>query len=132
MYNLMYIAAGAFFGALCRYGLTLVLPVQKNGFPLSILLINFLGCLFLGWFFTAASRAGSYPPHLRLMIGTGFTGTFTTFSSFTVDTVKLLENGFLGTASLYLAISIAGGLLLSWAGILLGGRIRIPRSGRQP
>ncbi|WP_151735966.1 fluoride efflux transporter CrcB [Paenibacillus tengchongensis] len=121
MINLVYIALGAFAGAICRYGLTLALPVQESGFPLAILLINFLGCLFLGWFFTRSSRLAGLSPQLRLMIGTGFTGTFTTFSSFTVDTVRLLETGSGRIAALYLILSIAGGLLLSWLGIWLGG-----------
>ncbi|WP_310552031.1 fluoride efflux transporter CrcB [Paenibacillus glufosinatiresistens] len=128
MRNLLYLALGAFPGALCRYGLTLAVPAGTGGLPLPVLLINWIGCLFLGWFFAVSPKSGRIPARVRLMIGTGFTGTFTTFSAFTVDSVKLLEGGEAGTALLYMLLSLAGGIALSAAGVWLGKRTM--RAGR--
>lgn len=120
MRNLICIAIGAFFGAVARYGVTLAIPAPDSGFPLSIMMLNLAGCLFLGWFFTFAGRRIGFPAPIRLLIGTGFTGTFTTFSTFSLDTVRMLEAGHIASAALYIASSLAGGLLLTWIGAYAG------------
>ncbi|MFB5268039.1 fluoride efflux transporter CrcB [Paenibacillus enshidis] len=120
MKDLIYVGAGGLLGTLCRYGVQKWVPTAAGGFPLAVLLINLSGCLFLGWFFTVTPGAWRIPPRLRLAIGTGFTGGFTTFSTFTVDALRLWSEGKAAVSLLYILASLLGGLLMSLAGIRLG------------
>jgi fluoride exporter len=119
--NVLAIAVGGCLGALLRnlIGL-LVHPVA--GFPLGTLLINWIGCLFLGWFFTITSTRWNIPSFIRAGIGTGLTGAFTTFSAFSVETVRLLEEQRIGAASLYIILSTGGGVLLAWLGLRMASK----------
>ncbi|MDO7908105.1 fluoride efflux transporter CrcB [Paenibacillus sp. JX-17] len=120
MSGLLCLGLGGILGAWSRYGLQMIIPAGNHEFPLSVMLINWIGCLFLGWFFTLTPLYWRISPPLRLGIGTGFTGAFTTFSTFSVDIVHLMDLGYGGTALLYMTASVGGGLLLSWAGVQLG------------
>lgn len=122
MKELLYIGAGGFLGTLTRYAIQLGIPTVHGGFPWAVLLINAIGSLFLGWFFTIAVP-GKITPQLRLAIGTGFTGAFTTFSTFTLDIVRLSEGGEWISAAIYLIVSLLAGLLLCALGMSLGKRM---------
>lgn len=128
MKELVYVGLGGIAGTLTRYGVQLWMPQANGGFPWGVLLINAVGSLFLGWFFTVAV------PHkisaeLRLAIGTGFTGAFTTFSTFALDMVRLAEGGHWISAAAYVFTSIAAGLLLCSVGIRWGEQM-LKRDGR--
>jgi fluoride exporter len=115
--NILAIAVGGCIGALLRYGFGLMIhPVST--FPLATMLINWIGCLFLGWFFTITLTRWKIASYIRTGIGTGVTGAFTTFSTFSVDTIHLFGQSFL-LALVYVAASVIGGLCLSWAGYRL-------------
>ncbi|MDP4095216.1 fluoride efflux transporter CrcB [Paenibacillus sp. P96] len=120
MKDLIFVGAGGLIGTLCRYAVQQWFPVGAGGFPLPVLLVNLSGCLFLGWFFTVTPGIWRIPPRLRLALGTGFTGAFTTFSTFTVDALRLWGEGEAATSLLYILLSLLGGLLMSLAGIRLG------------
>ncbi|MGG4402363.1 CrcB family protein [Paenibacillus amylolyticus] len=122
MKELLYIGAGGFLGTLTRYAIQLGIPTVHGGFPWAVLLINAIGSLFLGWFFTIAVP-GKITPQLRLAIGTGFTGAFTTFSTFTLDIVRLSEGGEWISAAIYMIVSLLAGLLLCALGMSLGKRM---------
>ena len=129
MKELAYIGAGGFLGTLTRYTIQLMIPVANTGFPWAVLLINAIGSLFLGWFFTIAIPE-KITPQLRLAIGTGFTGAFTTFSTFTLDIVRLSEGGEWLKAAAYLLLSVVAGLLLCALGIKLGnGMLTVSQKG---
>lgn len=123
MKDVLFVAAGGALGTSTRYGLQSLLPAAGADFPLGVLLINWIGCLFLGWFFTVTLRSWRIKPRLRLAIGTGFTGSFTTFSTFAVDAVRLTVHDRMLTAVLYLLLSVGGGLFLTWTGIRLGTKM---------
>lgn len=123
MKDMLFIAAGGALGTSARYGVQSLLPAAGADFPLGVLLINWIGCLFLGWFLTVTLRSWRIKPRLRLAIGTGFTGGFTTFSTFAVDAVRLTTHGRALTALLYLLLSVCGGLFLTWTGIRLGTKM---------
>ncbi|MCP1186199.1 CrcB family protein [Paenibacillus sp. 1781tsa1] len=122
MKELLYIGAGGFLGTLTRYAIQLAIPTVHEGFPWAVLLINAMGSLFLGWFFTIAVP-GKITPQLRLAVGTGFTGAFTTFSTFTLDIVRLSEGGEWISAAIYMIVSLLAGLLLCALGMSLGHRM---------
>ena len=109
---------GGFFGAISRYALGEWIHTN-NGFPLGTLLINLIGCFLLGWFLTFVNQRTKVNPNLILLIGTGFIGSFTTFSTFSVETITLFEQGLLFLGLLYCLSSIIFGLLLSYLGYKL-------------
>jgi CrcB protein len=87
-------------------------------FPLATLVINIVGCFAIG-FIAEISARGALSPHFRLLIVTGILGGFTTFSAFGLETITLLRSGHLGMALTYVATSVIGGCLATYAGILL-------------
>lgn len=116
--KLISVMLGGFFGALTRYGIGEWMPTN-NGFPLGTLLINLLGCFFLGWFLTFITNRKNIKPELTLLIGTGFIGSFTTFSTFSVETILLFQNGLAGYGTIYVLFSIIFGLLFAYTGLKL-------------
>nr|WP_295971363.1 fluoride efflux transporter CrcB [uncultured Bacillus sp.] len=113
--NILSVGLGGIIGAILRYITGQVIPVQ-NGFPLNTLMINLSGCFLLAWFYTTVIDR-NIPSYIRLGIGTGLIGAFTTFSTFSVETIELLRHGQWFQALLYVLISVIGGLLLSVAGM---------------
>jgi len=113
--KLMFVMLGGFFGAICRFELGEWLNAD-NGFPIGTLMINILGCFFLGWFLTIVSNKKKVNQELTLLIGTGFTGSFTTFSTFSVETLRLIQNGFIFQTVMYVLTSIFVGLCMSYFG----------------
>ncbi|MFT4413454.1 fluoride efflux transporter CrcB [Bacillus sp. UMB0728] len=113
--RLLLVIVGGFFGAICRYGLGEWVHVD-NGLPLGTLLINLIGCLFLGWFLTFMSKKGKNSEQFTLIVGTGFIGSFTTFSTFSVETIQLLQEGFVVIALFYVLTSTIFGLIMVYLG----------------
>ncbi len=109
---------GGFFGAISRYALG-EWVYTNNGFPLGTLLINFIGCFLLGWFLTFVGQKNNISTNTTLFIGTGFIGSFTTFSTFSAETIALLQQGLFMLGLLYVLASIILGLLLSYLGYKL-------------
>lgn len=109
---------GGFFGAILRYLVGRIIPYQ-DGFPFGTLIINLLGCFFLSWFFTMTTNRWKINSNLKLAIGTGYTGAFTTFSTFSVETLELIKNHEFILAFLYVLISVMGGILFAILGAKL-------------
>jgi fluoride exporter len=109
---------GGFLGAITRYSLGVWIQAD-NGFPMGTLLINLLGCFILGWFLTIITIRKNISPQLTLFIGTGFIGSFTTFSTFSVETILLFQNGLMVYGALYVLISMIFGILLAHLGFKL-------------
>ncbi|GIM44705.1 putative fluoride ion transporter CrcB 1 [Collibacillus ludicampi] len=107
-------------GALFRYDLGLLIHSWWSlSFPLETLLINYLGCIILGWFTPWAASHKNFPSWIRVGFGTGFIGSFTTFSTFSAETLALIQKGLWGIAILYVLLSLWGGLLMAWCGYRL-------------
>ena len=111
------VGLGGFFGAMTRYGLSQISP-QVSGFPLMTVCINCIGCFCLAWLFTKHKKR---TPTV-LAIGTGFLGAFTTFSTFTVDTLLLFEQDQWFLAGGYIVSSVGGGLLFAVLGVFFSRR----------
>ena len=117
------ISAGAALGANLRYLVGLwIAAVWTGALPLGTLLINLTGSVALGCFLGALGRRFREPPFVRLFVATGFLGAYTTFSSFSAETVALMEGGQAPIAALYVGLSIAGGYGAAWAGGWLARR----------
>ena len=112
--------AGAF-GAILRYLLGLLL-FTNSLFPYATLSINLIGSFLLAWLTTSLFQKTSLPASIKTAIGTGFVGSFTTFSTVSVETVELFRNGNIWLGILYVLGSVFGGLLMSGLGFNLGNR----------
>jgi CrcB protein len=88
-------------------------------FYLATLAVNLLGCLIIGLLYGLFLTRPEVPIEIRAGLIVGFVGGLTTFSSFSLDTLRLLETGHAPMAFGYLAISVFGGLLATWAGLSL-------------
>lgn len=111
------VGLGGAVGAMARYGMGTALPTPTNGFPLATALINIVGSLAMGVLIGAlAKSAPHYQDEIRLFVAVGMFGGFTTFSSFSLEAITLIERGDFMLASVY----IVGSVLLSLAGLWVG------------
>ncbi|OYD09889.1 fluoride efflux transporter CrcB [Paludifilum halophilum] len=128
--NYLAVGVAGMVGALLRYAIGLLFlpdrPVHEVTFPFGTWIANGIGCFALGWFQTRVFSGLSSV--WRTAIGTGLIGSFTTFSTFSVETVQLLQSGNPEMAAIYLLLSLWGGLFLAWAGGRIG-RIQAKRAG---
>jgi len=111
------VGTGGAIGALCRHYLGSAVDVE--GFPLGTLTVNVIGSFVL-----ALVTLASLDTELLLFVGTGACGSFTTFSSFSFDTVHLWESGARRKAALNAAVNLAGALAaigLAWGVVALAG-----------
>lgn len=120
--NYIVIAIFAFFGGISRYLLGLAI-VKPDGFPLGTLMINLVGCFILAFLVQYIEMTEKVPDWLTLGMKTGFIGAFTTFSTYSLEAVKLIETQQWQYAFIYVLITIIGGLLLTLFGYSLGNRV---------
>ncbi|MEB3883221.1 fluoride efflux transporter CrcB [Lyngbya sp. CCY1209] len=115
--NPIAIAFGAVAGALSRYYLTLWF-VERFGvaFPYGTLLINLTGSMAMGFFVPLALNSGIISPEVRLIVAVGFLGSYTTFSTYELETYNLFQQQRFAIAVLYWA----GSAILGVLSVLLG------------
>ncbi len=108
-------------GTLSRYGLGgLAQRITGAGFPYGTLVINVLGCLVIGYAMQLALNTNIIPATARVVVTIGFLGAFTTFSTFSYETVRFLEDGAWVSAILNIAANVGLGLSATMLGGLLG------------
>ncbi len=119
--ELVWIALAGAIGALSRYGLsTFVHRRFGDGMAWGTLTVNVLGSLVLGLIVQVGLSSDVLPKGARLALTVGFLGAFTTFSTFSYETFRYLENGSWGTAAANVFGNLVPGLLAVWAGMALG------------
>ena len=114
MKEFLFFGLGGAVGAMLRYGISMV-PV-KSEFPYMTLLINFLGAVAIGILAALSMRQSLLTEHSLLLLKTGVGGGFTTFSTFSLEAVSLLEQHKTGMGITYILSSV----LLCLLGVLLG------------
>lgn len=117
------VAAGGALGAVGRVALAEAWPARPGGLPVVTLLENLAGAFVLAVLLTVLGRRSVADPTVRLLVGTGVLGSFTTYSTHSVEVVVLLEGGAWWVAGGYLLVTLAGGLLAAAAGVGLGRRL---------
>jgi CrcB protein len=119
MHHLLFIALGGACGALARYGLsTHVRGLWSGAWPLGTLLVNISGSLCIGVVFVLIERAAIHPDW-RSVLMVGFLGAFTTFSTFSLETVELWLAGETVVAATYAISSLLACVLAAAGGVLL-------------
>jgi CrcB protein len=114
--ELVAIYVGGALGGALRTGLSELAPTHPGHWPWATFSVNLVGCLLLGYFITRLQERLPVTAYRRPLLGTGLCGGLTTFSTFQLELVRMLDRGDPLIALAYAAASIAAG----FAGVLLG------------
>jgi len=117
MLLVLLVALGSAIGGVCRYLVGIVLPTA-GGFPWATLCVNVLGSLVLGAVSGVLSSHGGSAA-LRAFAVVGFCGGFTTFSTFSNESLRMIESSQWGMLAVYLTASLLAGIVAVWIGVKL-------------
>jgi len=122
--TILYIALGGIAGTLSRYGLEGWIQTRTaSGFPLGTLVVNISGSFLLGFILRVATGAAVISPDVRAGLTIGFCGAFTTMSTFSYESVTLLNDGDYLRAGLYMTATILGCVAAVMTGAALGNKL---------
>lgn len=111
------VGIGGALGALARFGAQNWIGALANGFPVATFLVNIAGSIAMGVLIGVLAKfTPQYQNEIRLFVAVGIFGGFTTFSSFSLDAITMIERGDVMLAAIY----IVGSVLLSLAGLWMG------------
>jgi CrcB protein len=119
MHLWLVIGAGGFIGALLRYLLSGWIQNSVVTFPLGTLGVNFIGSFFVSLVLYLSEYRGLFSEDIRIFLTIGVLGSFTTMSTFSFESFKLLEQGEIGA----LGLNVAGTLILTFLAVYLGKMI---------
>ncbi len=114
--SFLLVGAGGMIGSMLRYACYLL--IRQQNFPMATFAVNVIGSFLIGLLIGYGSRMES-SQQLQLLLATGLCGGFTTFSAFSADGLKLLNEGRTGTFLLYVCSSIVFGLMATYIGYKL-------------
>jgi CrcB protein len=126
------VVVGGMLGAPARYGIGLLTPSTVGRWPTATFTVNMVGAFLLGVLLEALARSGADTGRrrtVRLLLGSGFLGAFTTYSTLAVDTARQFRAGDNALAFGYALTSVVAGLLLAGAGIALSAAVHLRRRG---
>ena len=117
----LFISLGAAFGAELRYLLTEIFqPDWSTGVPWTTAFINISGSLVIGYVLSRVRTRSEQAQAIRLIVATGVLGSYTTFSTFSYETMTLLRHNEIAAISIYILVSLIGGIAACWLGYRLG------------
>jgi CrcB protein len=116
---LIIIGAGGFIGSICRYLSQQFFQKHfPSSFPYGTMWVNIAGCFLIGVIYALSEKGNILTPEWRLFLVTGFCGGFTTFSTFSYENIALLRDGEYFYAAIYSGVSVFGGIIAAFFGIL--------------
>jgi len=122
--QLVYIAAGGATGALMRYWMSNgVYALLGRGFPYGTLTVNVVGSLLMGFFYVFMIERMDVSVEWRAALMIGLLGAFTTFSTFSIETLNLLESGEQLKAALNILLSVTLCIIGCWLGMIVGRNV---------
>ena len=122
-----YVAIGSAFGGASRFALSSFIQQRAGTFPVGTLIVNITGSLALGFLLRYALGSTSVSAETRALLTTGFCGGYTTFSTFSYETVALIQDGDYRRAAWYVMLSVVLSLMATFAGIMLGNQLLAAR-----
>ncbi|MEW8051213.1 MAG: fluoride efflux transporter CrcB [Candidatus Thiodiazotropha sp.] len=124
MNQLIAIASGGAVGALFRFWVSSgVYSLLGRGFPYGTLVVNVLGSLVMGFLYVLLLERTTVSPEMRGALLIGFLGAFTTFSTFSIETLNLLEQAELLKAGLNILVSVIACVMACWFGLVVGRQL---------
>jgi len=115
---LLIIGVGGFIGTIARYlSQQFIYKFYPATFPIGTLSVNLLGCLLIGIFYSISEKGNLLSPEWRLFLTTGLCGGYTTFSTFSYESVQLLNDGEYSYVAIYAMASVVLGILATLFGI---------------
>jgi CrcB protein len=118
------VCAGGALGALARAGAARALPTAPGHWPWATFAVNLAGTLLLAWLTTRVTELAAPTRYVRLVVGTGFCGALTTFSTFQVETIRLARDGHAALGLAYATASMAAGMAVA-----VGATLALPSGG---
>jgi CrcB protein len=117
MRSALFVFIGGGVGSVLRYWLSYLIP-SVSGFPVPTFLVNVVGCFLIGWLMAQLSTAADNTVNsiLPFLLVSGFCGGFTTFSTFSLENIKLLQQQQIGLSLLYISLSLIACLLATGLG----------------
>lgn len=118
--SILLVGIGGFVGSVARYLVAILFAGQvASVFPIATLTVNVVGCFVIGILFGLFDRGSILSPEWRMLLTTGFCGGFTTFSTFSYESLRLMQDGEYFYLAGYVLISVVVGLAATYAGIAL-------------
>ena len=118
--TLILVGIGGLFGSVLRYLVAVFFARQAtSGFPYGTLVVNLAGCFIIGVVFAISEKGNLLSPEWRILLTTGFCGGFTTFSTFSYESIQLIQDGEILFVSAYVVASVVIGLAATYLGMLL-------------
>ena len=118
LFKFLIVACGGAIGAMCRYALSLTVPVQ-SGFPLPTFFANILGSFIIGIAFVLIVERALVHASYRELVMVGFLGALTTFSSFYLEAVNLIQSDQIQIALIYVVTSVIFCIVAAFIGMSL-------------
>ncbi len=125
--NYLYVALGGALGATGRYIVSMwVNNKYQSVFPYGTFIVNVAGCFVLGVFYTLTLDKSVLSPQIRTAVNVGFIGAFTTFSTFSLETLNIIRENNIKIALTNIVFSVIVGLLAVWLGMTFSNLISKP------
>ena len=106
MTDCLFVGFGGMIGAMSRYLLTVSTAKVQTGFPVTTLFINIIGAFLIGLIAAVTGKHINLEPQMQLFLKVGLCGGFTTFSTFSMETFNLMQNGRPDIGILYATLSV--------------------------